>query len=113
MTVHFFNNNIPEARFELRWGNEGHKTPSIKLSPGDMASFDLDVFSEIPDGAYCRAYACQVGTDLAKQSSIRFKYVKGRGFGGTFEFCKRLFGLGLTYYRPVNEPELSVYNANR
>jgi hypothetical protein len=99
MTIHFFNQDIPNAKFGIRWG-QNNSTPTITLNPGDMASFDLDVFNKIPPGESCQVFSSQNGTDLYKQSVKKFKYIQGRYFGGTFKFCMRgINKLALTYYR--------------
>lgn len=100
MTVHFFNEDIPNGRFDIRWG-EDNKTPSVALNPGDMASFDLDVFNRIPQGTKCRVYACQQGTGRNKLSNGYFRYYNGKTFAGTFKFYLRNLGLALNWYRNI------------
>lgn len=88
MTIIFFNRDLGNAQFGLAWG-QNNETPTIALNPGDTASFDLDVFHLIPEGANCRVFASRNGRHLFKQVVSKFKYKKGRGFGGTFSFYMR------------------------
>jgi hypothetical protein len=98
MTIHLVNDNIRQAIFGIGW-HTNKESPTIALKPGDMASFDLDVFGLIPDGTACWVFVRQLSTKLYKQSFVRFNYRKGRGFGGTFSFCTDDLKLALTYYR--------------
>jgi hypothetical protein len=78
MTINFFNHDIGGARFGLLWDAD-KETPAIALNPGDMASFDLDVFNDIPDGTNCKIFAFYKGAKIFTR--VPSKYVKGRGFG--------------------------------
>ncbi len=100
MTINLFNDNVDSAVFGIMW-NIADETPTIALEPGDMASFDLDVYRHIPDGTKCRVFARQRGTALYQQSVLTFKYIKGYGFGGSFKFCMHGLKLALTYYRTI------------
>jgi hypothetical protein len=98
MTINLFNKDVCNARFEIRWDNS-NSSPAIALSPGDMASFDMDIFNQIPVGATWWVCGYQADTKLFKQSKKRFKYIDGFGFGGTFRFFMNNVSIGLTYHR--------------
>ncbi|MBC7400343.1 MAG: hypothetical protein H7289_10385 [Mucilaginibacter sp.] len=97
MTIHFFNRDFSNARFGITWGDD-NKTQAIALKPGDGAALDLDLLSVIPDGATCGLYISDNGCRFFKQMANKFKYTKGRGFGGTFDFYMRGKTPALSHY---------------
>lgn len=101
MKINLFNKNVDNARFEICWG-ENDSTSAIALDPGDTASFDMDVFNQIPEGADWWVKGYQVNTDLYKFSTENFKYISGFGFSGTFNLLIKDIDLVLTYRKPVN-----------